>query len=67
MKSSGLHASSAGLIALAHATGGRFGVPDLFSIKPKPVRDKCVKCGETMPPGKPGRKCKACRAAEATT
>lgn len=62
--------SDLALAAMTAVLGSGFGLglPDIWSaFRPRPVRDKCVKCGETMPPGKPGRKCKVCRAAEATS
>lgn len=61
--------TSLSLAALAAMAGSEFGLglPDVWSaFRPRPVRDKCVVCGETMPPGKPGRKCKVCRAAGET-
>jgi hypothetical protein len=30
----------------------------------KPARNVCKTCGEKIPPGKPGRRCKGCRSAE---
>lgn len=62
--------SDLALAAMAAMAGSGFGLglPEMWSaFRPRPVRDKCTACGETIPPGKPGRKCKVCRATEATT
>jgi len=51
--------NQAQLTLAAFACG--YGVP---MPTPKPARNVCTACGEKIPPGKPGRRCKECRANE---
>jgi hypothetical protein len=51
------------MAALLHGAdfGGRYVPP-----KAELARDRCAKCDCKIPPGRPGRKCVACRADAAT-
>lgn len=34
-------------------------------VTPKPSREHCAQCGQQIPPGRAGRRCVECRAADA--
>jgi hypothetical protein len=65
MMNSKSQAMLAAMATLASMGGGGYELMSLGKIGPP--RNKCAQCGAEMQAGKPGRKCKECRAAEEST
>lgn len=52
---------AASLAAMAFLPGSPFDLPDFKPKRKYLSRTSCIKCDAKIPPGRPGRKCEACR------